>query len=198
MESGQSLAALLDELVGALEVKGHHVRQHLQPGLSRSRLLEKTAALPFAFPEDLMALYMWRNGQPEAAAWDADALCFRDNTFISVERALDAYVRQYKEAEPWDSLDRYGVALHSCFPFAAFEGAQYVIVCGPHRLKTAEPSPIVSIFHGIDLYFYSLQSMVSTCIAWVRDPHWTKESHLGLREDIEMKIWQEHNPGIFS
>ena len=98
---------------------------------------------------------------------------------------------------PDDDLGDAGFDIESVFPFATYEGSWYAIVCGPHALATSSQHPIVSLFQGMDLFFHSFDAMLSTCIDWVRHPDWSVENGLGLSPDVELEIWQRHNPGIF-
>jgi hypothetical protein len=51
------------------------------------------------------------------------------------------------------------------------------------------------VFQGVDIFYYSIEQMVETCIDWVREPHYPD----GRPDDAksEMRIWRVHNPGIF-
>ncbi|MCJ7622219.1 MAG: SMI1/KNR4 family protein [Anaerolineaceae bacterium] len=188
---------LLDTLRTVFISRGCDVDRHLQPGLSREEIATKTSQLAFNLPEELIDLYTWRNGQRSDAEYEAEALRFRDNSFISLERGLAEYdeVRQYYGSPDFGKA--FGFDLERSIPFASFEGAWYVLICGSHKLKSPHPHPVVSVFEGIDLSFHSFRSMLNTCIAWVGDPRWTKDSGLGLDPEIEHKIWKDYNPGIF-
>lgn len=71
-----------------------------------------------------------------------------------------------------------------------------MIVCGPHKLASASPNPIVNVFQGIVVFFHSVESMLRTCIDWVRDTRWSNTSGLGLAHEVELDIWRRHNPGL--
>lgn len=186
---------LLDELRSAFISRGCDVDRYLQPGLSREEIVAQTSQLAFTLPEDLIDLYTWRNGQSSDAEWESEAFRFRDNSFISLERALVEYEEFRQFYGPINSIEEDGFDLDLSFPFATLDGAWYVLVCGPHKLKSPHPHPVISIFEGIELSYHSLESMLNACIAWVSDPHWTKDS--GLDPELEINIWKRHNPGIF-
>lgn len=194
MDPRSKIRELLEELRTAFISRGVDVDSTLKAGLTREEVLEKTASLDFPLPEELIELYTWRNGTED----DSHLFRFRDNPFISLERAL---VEQKELAGCYGDASTFeadGFRLDRSFPFAAFEGSWYMLVCASHRLKSPEKHPVVNVFEGIDLYFHSLESMLRTCIDWVRDPHWTEGSGLGLHEDVETAIWNRHNPGIFT
>jgi hypothetical protein len=52
----------LDRLLAAIEINRPKLFRMLQPGLSREKIEEKTNSLPFALTEEVIHLYMWRNG----------------------------------------------------------------------------------------------------------------------------------------
>jgi hypothetical protein len=189
-----TITALLDELrVSHLE-RGCAVDRHLQPGLSRDELLRRTRSLGFALPEDVVELYAWRNGQGADAEMSVDALVFRDQKFVDVAGALREYPLIQEHYAPKEDLIPYGFDLAEAFPFATFMGSAYVIVCGPHELASPDRHPIVSVFQGVDLFFHSLETMLRTCLDWVRHPDWGAAST--LPDEVEQRIWQQHNPGF--
>lgn len=73
--------------------------------------------------------------------------------------------------------------------------SSFVVVCGRHTLSSPHPSPVVSIYQGIDMFFLSLETMLRTCIEWTRHPSWEKA--VGLPHEIESEVWHRLNPGIF-
>ena len=186
------LTGLLEELRAALIERGCDVDQHLMPGISPLELREEVRPLGLRLPDEVMELYAWRGGQGEEAEMAVDALRFRDNVFIDIPSSLRTYeeIQQYRSAGI-----EYGFDLGEAFPFAAFMGASYAVICGEHRLASPAAHPVVSFFEGVDLFFHSLETMVSTCIEWVRHPGWSKESELS--QDTELEIWLRHNPGVF-
>jgi hypothetical protein len=193
MNVESNIHELLDQLRAAFIAKGQDVDSSLQPGLSRAEILEKTRMLGFPFPEELIQLYTWRNGQSERGRM---SFSFRDNLFINLDRALAEYV-ELAGCSAELNFEEHGFHLKQSFPFAAFDGSWHVLVCAPHRLNSPHERPVVNVFHDVCLFFHSFESMLRTCVDWVRDPHWTTGSGLGLSEDVEMMIWKRHNPGIF-
>lgn len=191
------VTALLDELRLAFLERRCKVDRFLQPGLARDEIRDKIRPLGFTPSETLVELYAWRNGQSTDADVAAGALRFRDDVFIDLDSALREYavIQEYFSPEP-DALP-IGFDLRQAFPFAAFMGSWHVVVCGRHSLASAFPDPVVNVFQGITPFFHSIETMLRTCVDWVRHPAWTVESGLGLSEDVELEIWRRHNPGIF-
>lgn len=130
----EQLHLLLEQLREAYIERGCCVNRYLQSGLTKAQVVEATARLGFSIPDEIIQLYMWRNGQSDNAEGEPDAFCFRDNTFISLERALGEYETYQKFYGQYSSSEKDGFDLNLSFPFATFNGAWYVIVCGPHKL----------------------------------------------------------------
>ena len=191
-----AITELLDELRLAHLERGRDVDRHLKPGIPHAEVLERTAHLGLALPDDLLELYEWRDGQDEQQAeMDTDAFSFRDNVFADLDWALREYpvIQEYYAPEP-DSIP-YGFELTETFPFAHFMGSSYVVVCGAHTLDSPSPNPVAGIFQGVDMYFHSLETMLETCLEWMRHPDWDRESLLD--DEIEREIWRRRNPGAF-
>jgi hypothetical protein len=51
---------LLEQLRLAFLERGCEVDRHLEPGLSRAEILERTRPLGLALPDDLVEMYEWR------------------------------------------------------------------------------------------------------------------------------------------
>jgi len=190
-----AITELLDELRLAHLERGSAVDRHLQPGLPRDELRRRTRSLGLTLPDDVVELYAWRNGQDADAEMSVDALVFRDQKFVDVAGALREYLLIQGHHAPEEDTIPYGFELAEAFPFATHLGSSYVIVCGPHELAGPHPHPIVSVFQGVDLYFHSLETMLRTCLDWVRHPSW--EAASTLPDEVEREVWQRHNPGVF-
>ena len=193
---GESIQPLLEDLRAAYISRGVDVDSHLQPGVDPRHVADLTGGLGFAVPDEIVALYSWHDGQDDGAEYDTESFNFRDEAFISIERGLalrgemlETYGGSVEDMVP------LGFDLEQTFPFATYEGAYYVIVCGPHELASPFLHPIVGVFEGIDMYFHSFDLMLRTCIDWVRHPNWAKS--VGLPDHVEKEIWRRHNPGIF-
>lgn len=190
-----AITELLEELRVAHLERGCAVDRHLQPGLPRDELLRRTRSLGFTPPDDLVELYAWRNGQDADAEMSADAMVFRDQKFVDVAGALREYPLIQEHYAPEEGMIPGDFEVAEAFPFATFMGSSYVMVCGPHELASPHPHPIVSVFQGVDLFFHSLETMLRTCLDWVRHPSW--EAASTLPSEVEREIWQRHNPGVF-
>ena len=156
----------------------------LNPGLSREEIADKVAQLPYPFPEELYQLYMWKNGTQEGS----DLALFRDQTFSSIEDALS------------NLADLRYSGVEDAFPFATFEGSYYVLPAKAYALHKNLERPVIEVFEGVGVYFYSIAHMLDTQIDWIKEgvhvPPESDSAGIDL-SDLEMTIWRRHNPGIF-
>jgi len=190
--SAERLHAGLEALRLAYEAKGLNVTETLQPGLSADALRERCSGwFPAPLPEELLALYAWRGGQTETKDAKDFAFSFRDCAFSTPDDAKAEYISIMNSygAHPRDTE-----LLRNCFPFAAFNGGWLVMPCAGQSLQPALKRPIISILQGVDVHYHSIERTVTTATDWVRHP---KHDGHGLPTDIELDIWQRHNPGIF-
>ena len=190
--SSENLHMLLDRLLHAYESKEMHVSDSLLPALSKAELVERCKWFPGELPPEIVSLYSWRGGQ-EKDAWESRfPFWFRDNSFCSIERA---------ELEYKSMMASYGIypadheLLKYSFPFAAFNGGWYVLPTKGQPFSSTLKAPVIGVLQGIDIYYFSMERMVSTCIDWVIHEKYGRES--SLPGDVEHEIWQKHNPGIF-
>ena len=183
---------LLDQLLAAYEDKGFSVKDSLLPPLDAKQLLEKCTWFPGEITPELQALYAWRGGQDKGAWETKTPFWFRDNAFLSIDNAEQEYASMM---ESYGSEFSEMTWLKYAFPFAAFNGSWYVLPTRGHSFSPKLRYPIISVFEGIDVYYYSLQSMLATCVDWVKHPDYSKD--FTLPHDVEMSIWKKYNPGIF-
>ena len=190
--SNDNLHKLLDKLLAAYESKGMSVSDSLLPPIPELELVKKCNWFPGKLPPQIISLYSWRGGQ-EKDAWESEfPFWFRDNSFCSIERAEDEYKSMM---ESYGSYPQDHELLKYSFPFAAFNGGWYVFPTKGQPFSSSLKAPIISVLEGIDIFFFSIESMVLTCLDWVS--HEKYDADYTLPEDIEMKIWRKHNPGIF-
>lgn len=187
------ISVLCDCLADAFEAKGVAVRKNLRPGLTREGILRIVQPLKLVLPEDVIALYQWRNGHDDESA--ENVLCFRDNTFLSLERAVEEFASVQSTYGADSTLQNDWVDLRACIPFSHFEGAWDVVACGAHLHRNAGDHPVIRVFQGVDLYYPSIGSMLKTCIEWVSHAQWDPMN--GLPDSVVMAIWRKHAPGIF-
>jgi hypothetical protein len=186
---------LADRLADAFEAKGVRVRDNLNPGLDRRSILQTVAPLGFALPEEVVQLYEWRNGSTNEDS-GGPAIIFRDNRFISLERAVEEREEFLKYYGVDSTLELDRVDLRACFPIGTLDGAWTTVACGRHLHPGGHPNPVINVFQGVDMHYHSVRTMLMTCMAWVVHPQW--RYLYGLGPEAEMEIWQEHNPGIFA
>ena len=200
MEATSEIQTKCELLLAAYRAKGRDPSSDLLPPASHAELLEVSAWFPAALPDPLLELYSWHNGQPKDA-WDTEPeriFWFRDMQFTSLERAALEYrslMESYGADDYWNEAK--GVSLRSCFPFAAFNGGWYVVPCAGQRLDPRHSLPVISVFQGVDIHFYSLSQMLDTCIEWREASTWNDRELWYLDEADENRIWRKHNPGIF-
>lgn len=193
--SSDRLHQLLEELRLKFEAKGLNVSGTLLPPLEDHEIREKCDWFPGEIVPELIALYSWRGGQ-EPGPWDlADTdhpFWFRDYAFSSIAIAQQEYRSMMAS---YGQIPEFHDQLETCFPFAAFNGGWLVIPTMPHNFDEKLSRPIVSVMEGVDVFFYSIEKMVETCIDWVSHVAYTGDGT--LPGDVELEIWRKHNPGIF-
>jgi len=188
----RDIHTLLDTLLDAYQAKGFNVKTGSSSPYSKEQLQRQIDWFPGEIVPPLQALYTWHGGHLENSIENNSEFWFRDNAFLNLETAE----REYKIlrenfvggffGDPW---------LKYAFPFAAFEGSWYVLPTREHPYSSELNYPVICVFEGIDVFFYSLQSMLLTCIDWVTHPEFRKDTT--LPRDIELSIWRKYNPGIF-
>lgn len=185
------LQAKLEELRLAYEKKGFNVSETLQPGLSAQETMTQCSWFPVKLPQEIIALYAWRGGQQESREEKDFPFMFRDCAFLTPTDAKHEYesMMQTYGTNPADAP-----LLRTSFPFAAYNGGWLVLPCAGQSLELNLQRPIISIMQGIDVHYYSIETMLATAIEWVLHP---KFDGYSLPSDIELEIWQRHNPGIF-
>lgn len=186
---------LCEQLADAYTLAGVDVRANLRPGISRAEVLEALAPLRLVVPEEVIELYGWRNGHILCDDYER-SLRFRDDPFLCIDRAVDEYADIQEYYGIHSTLDDDRIDLKAVIPISSFEGAWDVVVCGAHLHGGHMDHPVIHVHQGVTLYYHSIEAMLRTNIDWVSSPHW--EQFGSLPRDVEMAIWQRHNPGIFS
>lgn len=191
MASG--IQSKLTVLLSAYKEKGYNLQGSMAPGLSKTEIQSKTSWFPSTLCPEIIELYMWHNGQHSDPAEVEFPFWFRDNAFISIENSKDVYEEIVKVYAEDNDPDRDGVDLLKCFPFASFNGECYLIPCCPQRIDGDHVRPVIN--QNGEIYYYSIETMVSTVIDWVKHPDYKMFEH--LPQEVELYIWRLHNPGIF-
>lgn len=184
----------LEAMRRAFEAKDLHVSDTLLPPIDAKTLARECAWFPASLPEELIALYGWRGGQAEDA-WNTEyPFWFRDDAFCSLRNAQREYLSMMSGYASMPGIT--GLTLTECFPFAAFNGGWLVLPCSAQTLDSRLARPVISVMEGVELFFYSMQTMVDTCLEWISHPLFSADG--SLPPDIELDIWRRHNPGIFA
>lgn len=193
--SPDRLRSGLELLRRAYEAKGAKVSDALLPPLNEGQLRAECSWFPSVLPPQLVTLYGWHNGQRRGGWEEPHPFWFRDCVFSSIDTA---------KAEYSSMMSTYGrpeyvtpqIDLRTCFPFAAFNGGWYVLPCHGQHLDERFPFPIISVFQGVSIFYYSMEAMVETCADWVSQPYYPDQSKESAEKNLA--IWRKHNPGIFS
>lgn len=184
----------LERLADAFETHGIAVRSNLRPGVPDEAIDELALERGVVLPEDFRALYRWRNGHVDYQP-SSDHLIFRDAIFLSLDELdraqiyLDAYARLQKD--PY--IPPLDIDISRCVPFAEFNGSVYVVACGEQSLTRHATRPVVEFSEDVWAAFLSIETMIDTCIAWVKQPGYERYHSA----PNEREIWERHNPGIF-
>jgi len=188
--STNKLHLLLDDLLKNYESKGMFIADTLLPALKEEEIKKQCNWFPTALPQEIIALYSWRGGQKDD---EQPPFMFRDNVFHTLITAKLEYENMMESygADP----ENHNLLKYS-FPFASLDGSFYVLPAKGHSFNVSLEKPVISVFQGIDMFFYSIVSMVSTSIDWVSNSKYEND-YLFLSEKAEMEIWKKHNPSIF-
>jgi len=175
----------LDKMLAVLRSKRPNIENDFLPGLSSDEIKKLTSNLPFSLPPELERLYMWRNGTRNIWMDSAEPLfIFRDHSFLPLQQAMkerDNIVKYYSTPE--------------VFPFASNQGSYLVLSTKPFPYDKRFERPVINIFQGITLFFFSLSTMLDTVTEWTeRNVH---KPYGSERVDgtLEKEIWEKHNPG---
>ena len=192
--SSERFQSQLEAMRQAFEAKGLRVSDTLLPPVDAETLARECAWFPAPLPKELTALYGWRGGQAEDA-WSTEyPFWFRDDAFCSLRNAEREYLSMMSGYAGAPAIS--GLTLTDCFPFAAFNGGWLVLPCSPQTLDSRLARPVVSVMEGAEIFFYSMQTMVDTCLEWISHPLFSADG--SLPPAIELAIWRRHNPGIFA
>lgn len=176
---------LLDELLGAYQIGGVNVGEGLNPGLSRDEILGLLTTLKLQAPESFINLYRWRNGCKS----DDGGFQFRDTVFVPLQDAIEFQQNILLDYEAVAD-EHFNPAYF--LPFSHFENSLfYGVQCMPIGAPPPASDAVICVSEGIDTYFYSIESMLRTCIDWGREDALENE-------ELELTIWRRHNPGIFA
>lgn len=92
-----ALTIALEIISRNLKRKAPEVVSHLQPGLTRQEIDEKTKDLPGRLPEEVYELYQWHNGFSQSIGVEVSAFNGIEAGFCSLEESLD-YLQKLKNS----------------------------------------------------------------------------------------------------
>ena len=180
--SPEEIGPKLAELERTMAAHGYDVGKSFRPGLSREQIDRRTKDLPYRLPEELYRMYMWHDGSP-----DKGPLLFRDHRFMPLELALrppHIEVARTYEFQP-------------AFPFAWFEGSYLLVPFERYGVHPALELPVINLFEGRTIDYYSIPRMLDTAIEWIREGVTRPGAEHRADGKKELAIWRQHNPGIF-
>jgi hypothetical protein len=83
-----------------------------------------------------------------------------------------------------------------CFPFAGFEGSYYCLPSENHKPIRGHKRPVISVFEGVDVYFYSFNAFLETVKEWFEIGVHIPDG-VEVEREAELKTWKKYNPKIF-
>jgi HEAT repeats len=170
----RSLPALLSRLEAALTKQGLARPEDFGPGLDRSVIRERTAGLPFAILDELVALYQWHDGLT-----GADLL--PGLSFISLDTAIERYESAIELLSrglgPWE-LD--------WFPVFESGGCEHFVRCG--RVEHAELWYSCPEFDDLGWAADSLSDWVEWCVRVYEEGAMYDDPAKGLSIDAEKSV----------
>lgn len=145
MSALSAIHARCEALMQAYRFKGVSPEDELLPGLSEDELAQMTAWFPATLPDDVKAMYTWRNGHRDDAWHTQHVFGFRDTPFRNVTDLRSEYVSMMSTygavKYEFDKVD-----LEFCFPFAASNGGWLVVPCAGHDFGGGHEFPVISVF----------------------------------------------------
>jgi len=180
-----SLVPALEQLIGAIELRGTQLRPLLKPGLSRVETEQILLPLRFVPPPELIELYQWHNGMERNYS---EIKMFGEHDFLPLEDAVAVYdeiVKNYIDGQPQ-------IDLSLCLPVAAHPPSSIAMYCSDSPFDELL-HPMVGIFYGIWIAFEDLETMVNTSIAWFEEGIYDQST---IDQDRQKSIWRRLNPRI--
>lgn len=181
-----TLAERLEVLAGAYAARGYDVRPNLLPGATVAELDAVESALGVVLPASYRQLYEWSAGVVDSSG-TLPCLRFRDEALLPLARVVEERELLLENYGWFEDVDGRSVA-----PLAFYQGSILVVACGPQRMTSAVPHPVISYFQGIDVYYDSIEAMVETTIAWVSHPDWRPYE----AAPNEMETWRRCNVAV--
>jgi cell wall assembly regulator SMI1 len=192
-----ALEPALQQLHAALERAGSPVAELLAPGLDGDEIGRLTADLPFALPEELVALYRWHDGLTGDGT--PKGQLFPGGYWLSLRQALEhraAMLRVAADATAGTELDPELIWRASWMPaFIDFFGDTHVVVCE----RTTE-SPVWFVAKDDPdhrpLVFDGIASLVRTAGESWSDGVFAfdRDGVTAPDEERYAAVWRRHNP----
>jgi hypothetical protein len=192
------IVELCEQLLLELERAKSPVLSYLQPGISESEVDSrlKSANIDIVFPEEVHALYGWRNGinNEDAETKTLGALrLFKLGIFVSLDFSISNYLEWVIQYDYWPK---------GLFPlFDSGAGGDYYLIDTNKQSVTHGMILYYSVsnpyFQGTSSIFDSLDLCLTTIIECYREKAYyfnPDSSALQIESPLEMAIWRKRNP----
>ena len=190
------IVELCQQLVDELERSKSPILSYLQPGISRSQVDSKLklADIDIPFPDEVYALYGWKDGVKDEYA-DTKALgeleLFKLGIFTSLNLAIESYA----------GAIQYNFWSEELFPLFGSGGGDYYLIDTNKSSPTYQMilfySPSNPYFEGTISIFDSLDScLISIIECYGTKAYFFNTDLLGFEIEgkLEMAIWRRNNP----
>ena len=147
-----NISQLLNEIEKSLQQLDYPCVDHLNSGLSSQKTKELFEEIPLQPPQDLRALYTWRNGSKDCEGITLGELAFFPGFYLmSLEESIQTYL-ELRERNGWDK---------SWFPIFASGGGDFYAM----NLASEAQGQILGFYvfeEEPQVEYWSLKSMLTT------------------------------------
>ena len=185
------IADKLDRPVAAFQ--SHGMYPDLRPGATDTELDQLEEALELPLPDDLRALWAWRNGHIPNANPPYDELLFRDKAFIGTPEVLEAREAVLLEASQPEEWRKRTFDPVICIPFAK-GGGFTAVSCGPQGDAPHLRNSVLELQGEIFTAYESIEKMIDTNIEVVERFGLILTVWAGLEA---REIRKKHNPLVY-
>ena len=157
-----NIADKLDRLLAAFQAQG--LDPQLRPGATETELDQLEEALQLTLPEDLRALWAWRNGHSSHPPPFPHVFAFHRKAFIGTPEVLHVrndVLAYLTEDEEWHQ-NTFDTA--KCIPFANLNAGTVTVSCGPQGDAPHLQHSIVDLHGEMNTSFESIEKMIDTSI----------------------------------
>ena len=180
----------LDRIISWFKSQDMPLIELLEPGLSTASIKAQSNSLPIQLPEDLIRIYLWRNGTTLSQEHNLNSHYFQPGYYLlSLKNAMH-YYQIYRAGANWDPF---------WFPILASGGGDfYVVVCGSDVRENGQILNFIRGENDTPRIYLNIKTMIFT-IAECYDSgaYFLDEfGFLKINYKLEAEIAQELNPGV--